>query len=125
MRAITSLAHNLGLQVTAEGIETEEDARTVMSFGCDVGQGYLYGRPASKAGFGEENRDQPRAGRRCTGLGHAFTRPGSSVLGATALATRIIVKLASELPSGLSGTWRSVVKAKHDANLGFDPTLLR
>ena len=125
VRAITSLAHNLGLQVTAEGIETEEDARTVMSFGCDVGQGYLYGRPASKAGFGEENRDQPRAGRRCTGLGHAFTRPGSSVLGATALATRIIVKLASELPSGLSGTWRSVVKAKHDANLGFDPTLLR
>ncbi|QWC56946.1 EAL domain-containing protein [Erythrobacter sp. 3-20A1M] len=49
VRTITAMAHNLGLQVTVEGIENAESARSVIDFGCDIGQGYLYGRPASEA----------------------------------------------------------------------------
>ena len=45
VRAVTALAHNLGLQVTAEGVETYDDAKSVMDSGCDIGQGFLYGRP--------------------------------------------------------------------------------
>lgn len=47
VRTVISMAHNLGLKVTAEGIETEGNAESVVSFGCDIGQGYLYGRPAA------------------------------------------------------------------------------
>ncbi|NRD90698.1 GGDEF-domain containing protein [Sphingopyxis sp. BSNA05] len=46
VRAVTALAHNLGLQVTAEGIETYDNAKSVMDSGCDIGQGFLYGRPS-------------------------------------------------------------------------------
>ena len=45
VRAVTALAHNLGLEVTAEGVETYDNARSVIDSGCDIGQGFLYGRP--------------------------------------------------------------------------------
>ena len=45
VRAIIDLAHNLGLQAIAEGIETEEMRRMLLEFGCDMGQGYLFARP--------------------------------------------------------------------------------
>src|SRR3954467_9075357 len=43
-RAIIELAHELGLQAIAEGIEEEEDADVLRSLGCDLAQGYLIGR---------------------------------------------------------------------------------
>ncbi|MEW5423119.1 putative bifunctional diguanylate cyclase/phosphodiesterase [Amorphus sp. 3PC139-8] len=45
------LAHRLELKVTAEGIETEEDAAWLKTHGCDFGQGYLYSPavPAAEA----------------------------------------------------------------------------
>ncbi len=46
VRTITSMAHHLGLKVTCEGLETDGNATQVIDFGCDIGQGYLYGRPA-------------------------------------------------------------------------------
>lgn len=45
VRAVTLLAHNLGLMVTAEGIETPQNAAEVGAMGCDIGQGYYFGRP--------------------------------------------------------------------------------
>ena len=51
VRAVTALAHNLGLQVTAEGVETYDNARNIIDFGCDIGQGYLYGRPTKDVIF--------------------------------------------------------------------------
>lgn len=48
VRAVTALAHNLGLQVTAEGVETYDNAKSVMDSGCDIGQGFLYGRPSQR-----------------------------------------------------------------------------
>ncbi|APG62055.1 hypothetical protein LPB140_03625 [Sphingorhabdus lutea] len=47
VRAVTGLAHNLGLTVVAEGIETQENASHLSQFGCDFGQGYYFGRPAA------------------------------------------------------------------------------
>ncbi|MDP3526285.1 MAG: bifunctional diguanylate cyclase/phosphodiesterase [Hoeflea sp.] len=45
VRAIINLAHNLGMQVVAEGIETEEQYELLREQGCDVAQGYLLGMP--------------------------------------------------------------------------------
>lgn len=39
------LAHNLGLTVVAEGIETRETCEQLTALGCDFGQGYLFGHP--------------------------------------------------------------------------------
>jgi len=43
--AIITLAHNLGLRVTAEGVETEDQLKLLHLFRCDIGQGYLFGKP--------------------------------------------------------------------------------
>ncbi|MBN8814462.1 MAG: bifunctional diguanylate cyclase/phosphodiesterase [Sphingomonas sp.] len=45
VRAILSLAQALGLDTTAEGIETNELAQTLTALGCTFGQGYAYARP--------------------------------------------------------------------------------
>ena len=43
--ALIRLAHDLGAQVTAEGVEGVEQALCLMSLGCDEMQGYLFGHP--------------------------------------------------------------------------------
>ncbi len=43
--AVVSLGHSLGLLTVAEGVETEEVAALLRELGCDVGQGWLFGRP--------------------------------------------------------------------------------
>lgn len=43
--AITRLAHELGLDVIAEGVETEEQRRHVEDLGVDLVQGFLFARP--------------------------------------------------------------------------------
>jgi EAL domain-containing protein (putative c-di-GMP-specific phosphodiesterase class I) len=45
VRTIISLAHNLGLSVTAEGVETVQQLALVREQMCDQVQGYLLGRP--------------------------------------------------------------------------------
>lgn len=49
VRTIISMAHNLGLKVVAEGIETMAHYRFVKAHGCDAIQGFLYGKPAPSA----------------------------------------------------------------------------
>ncbi len=44
--AIIVMAHELGLKVIAEGIESQEQHDLLASAGCDYGQGYFYSRPA-------------------------------------------------------------------------------
>ncbi|MDZ7853276.1 MAG: EAL domain-containing protein [Halomonas sp.] len=43
--AIISMSKSLGLEVVAEGVETQEQARYLHSLECDAGQGYLFARP--------------------------------------------------------------------------------
>ncbi len=45
VNSVISLAHDLGLSVVAEGIETLQALKVLAEFGCDVGQGYYCGRP--------------------------------------------------------------------------------
>jgi diguanylate cyclase (GGDEF)-like protein/PAS domain S-box-containing protein len=42
---LVNLAHALGVVATAEGIESEGQLASVQSYGCDLGQGYLFARP--------------------------------------------------------------------------------
>jgi diguanylate cyclase (GGDEF)-like protein/PAS domain S-box-containing protein len=43
--AIINLAHTLGLVAVAEGVETAEQLKRLRELGCDIGQGYYFGRP--------------------------------------------------------------------------------
>ena len=45
VRTTIELGHNLGLKVTAEGVENEESLAKLRHFGCDFGQGYFFSRP--------------------------------------------------------------------------------
>lgn len=45
--AIIALAHNLGLEVTAEGVERQFQVDALRTLGCDTMQGFYFGRPAS------------------------------------------------------------------------------
>lgn len=47
--ATISMAHSLGLQTTAEGIEATDQLPMLRLYGCDDGQGYLFGRPMTAA----------------------------------------------------------------------------
>ena len=45
--AVSALAHGLGMEVTAEGIEEADQLAAVIDLGCDRGQGFLFARPLS------------------------------------------------------------------------------
>ena len=50
VRTISTLARNLGMEVIAEGIETEEQHQQLKMLGCEFGQGYLFSRPVDNDG---------------------------------------------------------------------------
>jgi len=60
--ATLALAHSLGLKVVAEGIETEGQSRFLRAHGCDLLQGYLYGRPEPAATLAARWHGDGRAG---------------------------------------------------------------
>jgi EAL domain-containing protein (putative c-di-GMP-specific phosphodiesterase class I) len=47
VRAINQLAHGIGLDVEAEGIEDELQLRELQLMGCELGQGFLFSRAVS------------------------------------------------------------------------------
>jgi diguanylate cyclase (GGDEF)-like protein/PAS domain S-box-containing protein len=51
VQTIIAMARSLNLGVIAEGVETEEQLRLLISRGCDQFQGYLFGRPVAIAAF--------------------------------------------------------------------------
>ena len=51
VRSIIVMAHNLGLEVVAEGVETATQAAFLRAEKCDELQGYLYAKPLPAADF--------------------------------------------------------------------------
>ncbi|WP_439815839.1 EAL domain-containing protein [Zavarzinia sp. CC-PAN008] len=49
--AMVAMAHGLGMNVVAEGVETEAELMTVRELGCEMVQGYFVQRPSLEAGL--------------------------------------------------------------------------
>ena len=49
IKTIVDLARNFSVKVTAEGVETAEQAALLAALGCDTAQGFYFGRPLSVA----------------------------------------------------------------------------
>jgi EAL domain-containing protein (putative c-di-GMP-specific phosphodiesterase class I) len=53
VRAVVGLAHDLGMSVVAEGVETESQLELLRELRCEFAQGYLLARPLDPAAAGE------------------------------------------------------------------------
>jgi predicted signal transduction protein with EAL and GGDEF domain len=51
--SVVGLGQSLGLLTIAEGVETQEQADLLFWMGCDVGQGWLFGRPVPSEEFAD------------------------------------------------------------------------
>ena len=51
VKATINLAHNLGLQVTAEGVESRQAMDTLQAYACDIAQGYFFSKPLAVEDF--------------------------------------------------------------------------
>ncbi|MBL0499786.1 EAL domain-containing protein [Aeromonas caviae] len=51
VRSVIGLGHELGIKITAEGVETSEQQAWLVQVGCDRLQGYLFSRPLPPADF--------------------------------------------------------------------------
>lgn len=51
VQTIIAMAHNLGHQLVAEGIEEQDQFQMLLELGCELGQGYLIGKPMDAQNF--------------------------------------------------------------------------
>jgi EAL domain-containing protein (putative c-di-GMP-specific phosphodiesterase class I) len=49
LRSIVQMGHDLGMEIVAEGVETESDAVEMAQLGCEFAQGFAFGHPMSAA----------------------------------------------------------------------------
>jgi diguanylate cyclase (GGDEF)-like protein/PAS domain S-box-containing protein len=76
VRSLIVMAHNLGLGVVAEGVESEAQAAFLRGEHCEEAQGYYYAKPLSADDF----EAYLRARQAVVGLGEAEPRPGRAKL---------------------------------------------
>lgn len=63
LRSIIGLAHDLGMSVIAEGVESDADSIELQQIGCDLAQGYLFGKPMTADDVHRMiEQDQPEEG---------------------------------------------------------------
>jgi EAL domain-containing protein (putative c-di-GMP-specific phosphodiesterase class I) len=60
LETLVSLGHALNLTVTAEGVETPEQAERLRAIGCDAAQGWHFGEPAPATRVVERLRERER-----------------------------------------------------------------
>ena len=100
IRAIIAMARDCGAKITAEGVETKEQARMLHALGCDVFQGFLFAKPVNADGLSESLMPLPGA----TDVGRASFM--SAKARARNLSVRVsescgpvsCVRLSSDLP---------------------------
>jgi EAL domain-containing protein (putative c-di-GMP-specific phosphodiesterase class I) len=63
VRSTIDLAHNLGLEVVAEGVETEQIFDRLDEMNCDAAQGYYFSKPLPAEEFTRWFREFPWGGR--------------------------------------------------------------
>ena len=54
IQAIVALGHNLGMQIIAEGVETDAQLVQLRAEGCDTAQGFFFGRPVPATEIGRQ-----------------------------------------------------------------------
>jgi diguanylate cyclase (GGDEF)-like protein len=95
VRSTIALAHNLGMRVLAEGVETEPQLRFMARYGCDLIQGYLLGRPTTPQEV--ELQVMGRRDLRPHGAAQAHETPGVLILeGDAGEAETLIAQLAGD-----------------------------
>ena len=59
VKTIVALGHNLGMNVVAEGIETESQSDKLRALQCEYGQGYLFAKPLTVEAASDLLRSPP------------------------------------------------------------------
>ena len=63
LRDVIGMGKDLGLQIIMEGVETAEQSEFLEAIGCDIVQGYYYGKPMPVAAFEEELKNNYEGGK--------------------------------------------------------------
>jgi diguanylate cyclase (GGDEF)-like protein len=78
VRGIIALAHNLGLRVVAEGVETAQQLALLNTLGCDINQGFYLHRPMSVEALEEMLRANQPLAQLAKHLAEGELRPSAS-----------------------------------------------
>jgi EAL domain-containing protein (putative c-di-GMP-specific phosphodiesterase class I) len=78
VRSLIVMAHNLGLGVIAEGVETQAQAEFLLGEGCEEAQGFLYGEPLSAIEFEKYLRARQLTNKDVAGLRRRSRRNGAA-----------------------------------------------
>jgi sensor c-di-GMP phosphodiesterase-like protein len=73
VRSLIAMAHNLGIAVIAEGVETSTQAAFLLNEQCEEGQGFLYAKPLPAAEFAEYLKTREPALQEARSVDQEFT----------------------------------------------------
>jgi EAL domain-containing protein (putative c-di-GMP-specific phosphodiesterase class I) len=59
LSTLVRMARDLGIETLAEGVECQDENRTCVQMGFDLGQGFLYGRPAPVTAYQRDGEGSP------------------------------------------------------------------
>ena len=124
--SVAAMGHAFGLQVVAEGVETDEQLTRLLELGCDVAQGYLFSRPlpaepATEFALRGVRWPSIPAQRAAADAGApgATARPLRRPLAATEHRYRLLLDLARDitgcldLPTVMERTFRALRQVTH------------